>query len=105
MQPEVCFAASRQALEVPLANGKSYHFFICHHQGSGGKQACILDLRLRSLGYKVWYDNAQPSEERVLKGMQEGVSNSMCILIFLSGRKETDGEADKNGLYEGTFTR
>ena len=37
--------------------------------------------------------------------MKSGVRESMCLMIFLSGRKETDGVADMNGLYEGPFTR
>ena len=80
-------------------------FFICHHQSSGGNQARILYDQLCSLGCKVWYDNEQPATERNVDGMRRGVKRSQTLLIFLSGRKETDGEADKNGNYEGPFTR
>ena len=37
--------------------------------------------------------------------MKDGVRESECLLIFLSGRKETNGKPDSNGLYEGPFTR
>lgn len=89
----------------PLPDGKDFHFFICHHQGSGGDQSNILNLRLTKLGYSVWYDNAQNALHRNLEGMQKGVRKSVCFLIFLSGRKETDGLPDLNGEYEGPFTR
>ena len=90
---------------VPLRRGKKYHFFICHHQGSGGDQANMLCQDLKSWGFKVWYDNDQPADQRNLKGMRKGVEDSECLLIFLSGRKETDGQADPAGDYEGPFTR
>eukprot|EP01047_Picozoa_sp_COSAG01_P036979 COSAG01_NODE_2911_length_6875_cov_93.023318_3_plen_601_part_00 len=91
--------------QLKLPKGKKYHFFICHHQSSGGNQARNLYDQLTGLGCKVWYDNAQPAEERVLAGMKRGVKSSMTLLIFLSGRKETEGEPDRNGQYEGPFTR
>ena len=37
--------------------------------------------------------------------MKAGVRASECLLIFLSGRKETDGQPDPAGAYEGPFTR
>ena len=37
--------------------------------------------------------------------MRKGVTESVCLLIFLSGRKETAGHPDLSGLYEGPFTR
>jgi hypothetical protein len=37
--------------------------------------------------------------------MKRGVRESEVFLVFLSGRKETDGQADLHGLYEGPFTR
>eukprot|EP01043_Picozoa_sp_COSAG02_P010925 COSAG02_NODE_395_length_23127_cov_130.205663_9_plen_1340_part_00 len=91
--------------EFSLSEGKEYHFFICHHQGSGGDQSNLLSDKLTQLGYSVWYDNNQNAIHRNLLGMQEGVRKSMCLLIFLSGRKESDGQPDRNGEYEGTFTR
>jgi hypothetical protein len=98
-----------QSLEFELSPGKQYHFFICHHQGSGGDQANLLCLELRKLGYFVWYDYGVVATKRNLPGMKEGVTKSECLLIFLSGRKEVvqDGEGVANpaGKYEGTFTR
>eukprot|EP01047_Picozoa_sp_COSAG01_P055480 COSAG01_NODE_6182_length_3805_cov_3.174852_2_plen_113_part_00 len=86
--------------KLQLPNGKKYHFFICHHQGSGGNQARILYDQLQARGIKVWYDNEQPATERNLDGMRRGVQNSMTLLIFLSGRFETHGQPDKNGECE-----
>jgi hypothetical protein len=89
-----------------LPPGKKYHFFICHHQASGGNQARILHDQLTQLGCKVWLDNDQDIEERTTEGMKLGVRQSATFLIFLSGRKQDDsGQADKNGEYQGTFTR
>ena len=43
---------------------------------------------------------------RNLKGMKEGVTSSECVMIFLSGRVEKDGQPDTvTGKYEGPFTR
>eukprot|EP01043_Picozoa_sp_COSAG02_P031301 COSAG02_NODE_2036_length_10039_cov_174.290040_1_plen_1339_part_00 len=89
----------------PLPPAKKFHFFICHHQGSGGDQSNNLYIRLEQLGYKVWYDNGQNALHRNLEGMRYGVRMSVCLLIFLSGRKETKTIADRAGEYEGPFTR
>eukprot|EP01043_Picozoa_sp_COSAG02_P024011 COSAG02_NODE_1299_length_13382_cov_14.723858_4_plen_441_part_00 len=98
-----------QLLAFELKPGKQYHFFICHHQGSGGDQSNLLCLQLRALGYIVWYDNGVKATKRTLPGMKDGVTKSECLLLFLSGRKEVllDGEgvADTAGDYEGPFTR
>eukprot|EP01051_Picozoa_sp_SAG22_P013302 SAG22_NODE_1472_length_4342_cov_3.211171_4_plen_455_part_00 len=88
-----------------LPPGKRYHFFLCHHQSSGGDQCSMLCHGLKQLGFQVWYDNDQQAIHRNLQGMQDGVKASMCLLIFLSGRMETEGRADLNGQYEGPFTR
>ena len=37
--------------------------------------------------------------------MKRGVRESEVFLLFLSGRKETGGQPDLNGQYEGPFTR
>ncbi len=84
-----------------LPDGKQYHYFICHHQGSGGNQAKILYDQLTGLGCSVWYDNEMPATERNLDGMQRGVRASATLLLFLSGREESNGMPDKNGKYEG----
>eukprot|EP01046_Picozoa_sp_COSAG06_P052164 COSAG06_NODE_8697_length_2094_cov_3.330827_1_plen_313_part_01 len=90
---------------MPLPRGKKYHFFICHHQASGGPQCGNLCKLLQKLGYSVWYDKDRSSDEVNVHGMQDGVHYSMCLLIFLSGRKERDGNPDPTGQYEGPFTR
>ncbi len=89
----------------PLAPSKQYHFFICHHQGSGGDQARVLSEMLKGRGYAVWYDNGVPSDLRNLEGMRGGVRSSASLLLFLSGRKELGGVPDASGEYEGPFTR
>ena len=89
----------------PLAGGKSFHFFLCHHQGSGGDQCSLLFQHLKARGYDVWYDNDRSSNDQDLRGMKRGVQQSMCLLLFLSGRKEVDGQPDTHGKYEGTMTR
>ena len=94
-----------EMLEFQLSLGKRQHFFICHHQASGGDQAMSLCLRLENEGYKVWYDNAVQGTERNLRGMKRGVRESECLLIFLSGRREKDAQPDPLGEYEGPFTR
>eukprot|EP01046_Picozoa_sp_COSAG06_P014552 COSAG06_NODE_905_length_11625_cov_24.210394_4_plen_1137_part_00 len=96
-------ASQLEVLE--LAEGKKFHFFLCHHQASGGDQANLLCLHLKRLGYKVWYDNGVSAEQRNLAGMKRGVVESECMLIFLSGQVETDPQLDSKGNYEGTFTR
>ena len=53
----------------------------------------------------MWYDNRRAADHRNLEGMKRGVRESEVLLIFLSGRKETDGQPDLRGLYEGPFTR
>jgi len=89
-------------LELP--QNKRYHFFICHHQASGGNQAKILFDQLTELGCEVWLDNDQGAN-CTLDGMKQGIRESATLLILLSGRKELQGVADINGQYEGVFTR
>ena len=72
-------------LELPP--DKNFHFFICHHQSSGGNQARILFDQLTGLGCSVWYDNAVAPGQRNLDGMRRGVRESVTLLIFLSGRE------------------
>ena len=74
-----------------LPPGKEFHFFMCHHQTSGGDAVATLALELENRGYKCWRDNDQHMEERDTAGMQEGVRRSCCLLLFHSGQKETVG--------------
>ena len=84
---------------------RRYHFFICHHQGSGGNQAHALFMQLKALGCSVWWDNDQEINERNLEGMRRGVRESVTLLILMTGRKERDGQPDPEGDYEGVFSR
>ena len=95
--------AGRRGQELP--DGKRHHFFLCHHQSSGGDQCQNLCHLLTARGYEVWYDNDRSSVDRDLRGMKQGVRDSVCLLVFLSGRKEKDGQAHQDGEYEGPMTR
>ena len=64
--------------------GRKFDFFINHCQASGQDQAANLAKELKSLGAQVWYDmTAQKLDEL---GMEEGVSQSRNVIIFLSGQ-------------------
>jgi hypothetical protein len=89
-------------------DGHNVHTEYCmawQHQGSGGNQASHLCDQLRNLGCQVWYDNGVSRSDRTLAGMQRGVRESVTFLILLTGRRETKGRPDKDGEYEGVFTR
>jgi hypothetical protein len=105
LQPDQPLQPGQSLQPFGLAPGKKWHFFICHHQGSGGDQARILCTDLEKRGFRVWYDNRRAADHRNLEGMKRGVRESEVFLIFLSGRKETSGQPDLNGEYEGPFTR
>jgi hypothetical protein len=96
---------TRSVESLQLPPNKRYHFFLSHHQNSGGDQCHIIYKELTRRGYLVWYDNGQKATARNLNGMRQGVADSVCLLLFLSGRRETDGQPDKDGQYEGPFTR
>ena len=74
-----------------LQPGKKFHFFMCHHQTSGGDAVHALSTELESRGYKIWRDNDQHMEQRDTAGMRRGVRESCCLLLFHSGQKETVG--------------
>jgi hypothetical protein len=65
--------ADTNDLVPQLPPGKRYHFFLCHHQSSGGDQCSMLCHGLKQLGFQVWYDNDQQAIHRNLQGMQDGV--------------------------------
>jgi hypothetical protein len=72
---------------------------------SAGDQSHILKEGLESREYRIWYDNGQHASERNLAGIEKGVRQSCCLLVFLSGRRETNSMADTNGVDEGVLTR
>ena len=56
--------------------------FISHAQRSGQDQAGKLNLLLCAKGAEVWYD--MQAQDLTATGMEEGVSQSRNLLIFLS---------------------
>ena len=50
-----------------LPPGKRYHFFICHHQGSGGDQAHLLCMLLENKGYRSGTTTASSSRTATCK--------------------------------------
>ena len=103
---KIAWSADSDSDLVPsLPDGKRYHFFLCHHQGSGGDQCLALCRDLKRMGFQVWYDNDVAAVHRNLDGMRAGVKLSMCLLIFLSGRVEKNGSPSEDGEYEGPFSR
>eukprot|EP01043_Picozoa_sp_COSAG02_P008263 COSAG02_NODE_261_length_26663_cov_210.330899_13_plen_249_part_00 len=66
---------------VPLSQRK-YDFFINHAQATGADQCGKLALLLKMRGATVWYD--MHANDLTKQGMEEGMSQSKNILIFLS---------------------
>lgn len=72
------------ANQPPLAEGKRYHFFICHHQGSGGDQSHLLCRTARGPrvpGVARQQSVSQSADHRNLHGMvwrQACVPQSAC---------------------------
>eukprot|EP01043_Picozoa_sp_COSAG02_P048046 COSAG02_NODE_4674_length_5106_cov_9.921310_5_plen_323_part_01 len=61
---------------------RKYDFFINHCQASGQDQCKVLATQLRSQGVQVWLD--MEAEDITEQGMQEAVSQSRNVLMFLS---------------------
>jgi hypothetical protein len=66
---------------VPLEERK-FDFFINHCQASGQDQCKALCLELQKAGAEVWYD--MQAQDLTARGMEEGVSKSRNVLMFLS---------------------
>ena len=66
---------------VPWAERK-HDVFINHCQASGQDQCNTLAIQLKAAGASVWYD--MQAQDLTAKGMEEGVSQSRCVLMFLS---------------------
>ena len=68
-----------------LPEGKKYHFFLCHHQGSGGDIVGLLHAWLEKWGYKCWRDQDRDMADRNVDGMIEGVQKSFgAYLLFIN---------------------
>ncbi len=61
---------------------RRFDFFITHCQRSGQDQAGKLNLLLTMQGAQVWYD--MQAQDLTATGMEQGVSQSRNVLIFLS---------------------
>jgi len=88
----------------PMAERK-YDVFINHCQASGQDQAKTLSLLLQIAGLKVWYD--MQAQDLTAHGMEEGVADSRCVLMFLSddlmGRPFCHAEQRWGKLYNCKF--
>jgi hypothetical protein len=89
---------------VPMVQRK-YDFFINHCQTSGQDQCNTLSLLLKQKGAKVWYD--MQAQDLTATGMEEGVSQSRNVLMFLSddlmGRPFCQAEQRWGKLYGCNF--
>lgn len=63
-------------------SARKFDFFINHCQASGQDQCGKLCMLLQQAGASVWYD--MQAQDLTAKGMEEGVSDSRNLLIFLS---------------------
>ena len=77
-----CSEALSLSLRRPAAVPMMYDVYLGHSQASGADQCKILAMLLRARGLKVWHD--MDSADLTLQGMEHGVRNSRCFLVFLS---------------------
>ncbi len=61
---------------------REFDVFISHAQSTGQDQCMMLNRLLTEVGLKVWYD--MDADDLTLQAMEEGVSNSRNVLVFLS---------------------
>ena len=64
-----------------------------------GDQSCIAKEGLGGLVCKVWHGNDQHAANRNLARMEEGVSNTPCLLVLMSGRRERSSMPNPTGTY------
>jgi hypothetical protein len=90
---------------VKAPEDRQYDVFINHCQASGQDQCGNLAKLLQSAGCKVWYD--MQAQDLTAEGMEEGVSQSRCVLMFLSddlmGRPFCHAEQRWGQLYGCNF--
>ena len=66
---------------VPMAE-RDFDCFLTHFQGTGQDQTGALGALLKAQGCKCWLD--MQAQDLTATGMEKGVSQSRCMLIFLS---------------------
>ena len=82
-------------------SARKFDFFINHCQASGQDQCGKLCMLLQQAGASVWYD--MQAQDLTAQGMEEGVSESRNLLVFLSddcfGRPFCNAEQRWGKLY------
>ena len=82
-------------------SARKFDFFINHCQASGQDQCRSLCMLLQQAGASVWYD--MQAQDLTAQGMEEGVSESRNLLVFLSddcfGRPFCNAEQRWGKLY------
>ena len=76
----------------PKPFGCDYHVFLSHKQANAGDQVQVMSVMFQVRGLSVWYDMEQ--KDITEAGMQEGVSKSGVVVLFLS-----------NGVLERPFVQ
>jgi len=71
-----------RSMELVPKEDREHDFFISHAQGTGQDQAMTLHAVLKDMGYKVWHDMSADKLTEI--GMERGVRNAKCVLLFLS---------------------
>jgi hypothetical protein len=104
-QPESAVEPESRAFAVKDMSLRKYDFLINHCQSSGQDQCGKLALLLQQAGASVWYD--MQAQDLTAQGMEEGVSESRNLLIFLSddcfGRPFCNAEQRWGLLYGCNF--
>eukprot|EP01043_Picozoa_sp_COSAG02_P019417 COSAG02_NODE_933_length_15812_cov_68.551709_13_plen_765_part_00 len=68
--------------EKVLMSKRKFDFFLNHCQKTGQDQIIQLRMRLEAKGFTVWHDMS--ADDVTAMGMEEGVSQSRNVIIFLS---------------------
>ena len=104
-EPEAASTVVVRKFEVKAMSDRKFDIFINHCQASGQDQCGKLHLLLEAAGASVWYD--MQAQDLTAEGMEEGVSESRCFLMFLSdnlmGRPFCQKEQRWGKLYDCKF--
>eukprot|EP01043_Picozoa_sp_COSAG02_P016591 COSAG02_NODE_734_length_17948_cov_816.410163_1_plen_759_part_00 len=88
--------------EKVLMSKRKFDFFLNHCQKTGQDQIIQLRMRLEAKGFTVWHDMS--ADDVTAMGMEEGVSQSKNVIIFLSDgimRREYCHAEQRWALYYG----